>query len=177
MKSRRRMKTCLRNWERNPSRTWSPGVRAIGQPKSTRPVSEVIQELAALQYEIESLKKDLDHHLNVVNSYQAKYRTKDDLLLALAEAVRKEKTLADTIGRFAALPEGADNPDAFIRHYEHIQTEVERTRDKRNEGLLRRADLEKEAPDASAEELGRALSEARRTIRVRGQTRREPLKG
>ncbi len=133
--------------------------RAIGPPKSTRPVSAVIQELAALQYEMESLKKDLDHHLDLVNSHQAKYGTKDELLLALAEAVRKEKTLADTIGRLAALPEGTDNPDAFIKHYEHIQTEVERTRQKRNEGLLRRADLEKEAPEASAEELGRALSE------------------
>ena len=135
-------------------------IRAIGQQKSTRPIAEVIEELTALQYEMESLKKDLDHHRDVVNTHHAKYGTKDDLLLALAEAMRKEKNLVEKIGQLTALPEGANDPDTFIRHYEHIQREVERLREERNAWVLRRADLEKESPEASAEELGKGLSEA-----------------
>ena len=134
-------------------------IKAIGQQKSMRPVAAVIEERTALQYEIESLKKDLDHHQRVLSTHQAKYGTKDDLFLALAEAVRNEKTLVEKISRLAVLPEGVDSPDAFIRQYEQIQSEIERAREKKNEWMLRRADLEKEVPDASAEELGKALSD------------------
>ena len=134
-------------------------IKAIGQQKATRPIAGVIEELAKLRYEIESLKKDLDHHQHVVNTYQTKYKTKDDLLLDLAEAVGKEKNLAEKIGQLTALPEGADNPEIFIRHYEQSQTEVERMREKRTELLLQKSDLEREAPGASAEELAKGLSE------------------
>ncbi|OGP63062.1 MAG: hypothetical protein A2170_11795 [Deltaproteobacteria bacterium RBG_13_53_10] len=134
-------------------------IKAIGQQKATRPIAGVIEELAKLQYEIESLKKDLDHHQHVVNTHQVKYKTKDDLLLDLAEAVRKEKNLAEKIGQLTALPEGADNPEIFIKHYEQIQTEVERMREKKTELVLQKSDLEREAPGASAEELAKGLSE------------------
>jgi exonuclease SbcC len=134
-------------------------IKAIGHQKATRPIAGVIEELAKLQYEIEGLKKDLDHHQHVINTYQAKYRTKDDLLLDLAEAVRKEKNLAGNIGQLSALPEGADNPEIFIRQYEQIQTEVERMRERKNELVLQKSDLERESPGTSAEELAKGLSE------------------
>jgi exonuclease SbcC len=135
-------------------------VRAVGEQKATRPIAEVIEELARLQYQIEGVKKDLVYHQDVVSSYEGKYTSKDHLLLDLAEAVRKEKHLTEKIGQLSALPEDAADPNTFVRHYEQIQTEVEQMREKRNELLLRRADLEKEAPEASAEELGQGLSEA-----------------
>ena len=135
-------------------------MKTVGQAKATRPIAGVIEDLARLRYEIESLRKDLDQHQTVVHNYQAKYLTKDDLLLGLAEAIRKEKDLAEKIGQLAPLPEGVDTPELFVRQYEQAQAELERARENRNALLLQKADLEREAPEASAEELARALSEA-----------------
>jgi DNA repair protein SbcC/Rad50 len=135
-------------------------MRAIGQEKTTRPIARVIEELAKLQYEIESVKKDLDHHQTIVTGYQEKYETADDLLLALAEAVRKEKTLIERMGQLAPLPEGAVSPEAFIKEYEGAQTDLDQMRERKNAVVLQRANLEREAPEASAEELAKALSEA-----------------
>ena len=81
------------------------------------------------------------------------------MLLKLAEEVKNEKETQEKIENLVPLPDGVEDIDSFIEMYEEKQAELMETNDSKRDLLIQRANVEKNEPELSAEELNNLLVE------------------
>jgi exonuclease SbcC len=135
-------------------------VKEMGQEKETAPLTKIIERLTKVQYEMGSLKKELEEHEKAIADYREKYNDKTQLLLSLAEEVRQEKELENKISNLALLPEGIDDVGIFINSYDTAKKNLDKEKDGLNALKLKKAEVEIHGPNASAEEIEKQLTEA-----------------
>ncbi len=139
---------------------WVSKIAELGPEKTVRSIGTIVEELVEAQKDIEALRRELKLHETIVSDYTTRYQSKEGMLLELAEAVRRQQEIETKINVLLPLPEGANDPDAFIAKYENSRKALEQKKEEKNELLIERAELEKDMPEESTEELARQIDEA-----------------
>ena len=153
-------------------------VAALGPARESRPWAEVSAELARLAPERDARMREAAELQKKLAEWQAAWGTPNALVDALAEARRREKEIVQGIEGSAALPAGFADPASFLSAYEKARDDLKSLGDERARLSDRKRDLEKSAPEQSAEELeglvkdaegafDAALSRARALERIR----------
>jgi len=135
-------------------------ISELGEEKATRPVEDIVKDLANNQNRIKQLKEDLSDYENEIEEFKDEYESQDKLILQLAEMVREEKELQEKIKNLVLLPEEAGDVESFIKEYEDKQAEFEQQKQNKQSLMLDRANLEKDTPEFSVEEIENLYKEA-----------------
>ena len=64
------------------------------------------------------------------------------------------------------MPDGIEDIDSFIQRFEEIQTELDDEKEIRNNLIMDRANLSRDMPDESSEELEKQLKEADENLQI-----------
>ena len=135
-------------------------ISELGEEKTTRLVEDIVKDLVNNQNEIKQLKENLSDYENNIEEFKDEYESQDKLILQLAEMVREEKELKEKVKSLAPLPEEAGDVESFIKAYENKQAEFEQQKQNKQNLLLDRANLEKDTPEFSVEEIENQYKEA-----------------
>lgn len=133
-------------------------MREMAPEHPVRPLTDTIEQTSGVNHEISKLNDELKDHKKLIKGFEEKYRTKDELLITLAQALNREKEINEKISRLAPLPEGIEDIELFIKGYDQMKEEREKKRDEKNKLQLEIAELER--PEQSSEELKAQLKEA-----------------
>jgi len=139
---------------------WVLKIAELGPEKSCRPIGTIVEELMKAQAEAAALNKELKQYEKIASDYTERYHSKEELLLGLAEAVRGKKEIETKMAELLPLPEGADDVDTFLEEYKKSRETLEQKKDDKNKLLIERAELERDMPEESTEELTGQLKEA-----------------
>lgn len=133
-------------------------IETLGEVKETRLLTSIVEELVNLRNTLSSKKEELKTKQEAIEEFKSKFESKDQLLLNLADEVRKEKDTQGKIDNLAPLPEGAEDSEKFIEEYETIQRELKEEEKEKRDMEIRRAGLKE--PEESSEELKKQLIDA-----------------
>ena len=134
-------------------------VTEIGTTEDSRDLDSILEELHNVRDEISGHKRSLEQNQERIQELIDTYGSSNQLLLKLAEEVKNEKETQEKIENLVPLPDGVDDVDSFIEMYEEKQAELTEMNDHNRDLLIQRADLEKNEPELSAEELDNRLVE------------------
>ena len=134
-------------------------VAEIGTTEDSRDLESILEDLHNVKDEISGHKRSLEQNKERIQELIDTYGSFDQLLLELAEEARNEKETQEKIENLVPLPDGVDDVDSFIEMYEEKRAELTETNDHNRDLLIQRADLEKNEPELSAEELDNRLVE------------------
>ena len=82
------------------------------------------------------------------------------MILELADQSKSIKDISAEIEQLPELPEGFDSADEFIEKVEALDQDIRGLESKISNQKIEKANLEKDAPDTSSEELEKMLEEA-----------------
>ncbi len=133
-------------------------IREMPAEHSVRPIEDIIEQISAVNNEITKYNDELEYHRKVIKDFEEKYKTKDELLISLAQALNREREINEKIRELAPLPEGIEDMESFIKGYDQKKEELGKERDRKNQLQLEIAELER--PEQSSEELKVQLKEA-----------------
>ena len=128
-------------------------VAEIGTTEDSRDLESILEDLHNVKDEISGHKRSLEQNKERIQKLINTYGSSNQLLLKLAEEVKNEKETQEKIENLVPLPDGVDDVDSFIEMYEEKQTELTEMNDHNRDLLIQRANLEKDEPELSAEEL------------------------
>lgn len=134
-------------------------IHLLGHETKTRPLADIGEELVGVEKDLENINEELKQFQEKIKKYVDEYESKENLLAIYAEVANKKKNILGNIQAFAPMLEDIDDIDSFIKEYEKTSREYESKKDDRTKLLLERANLEKDMPDESAEELEKQLVE------------------
>ena len=134
-------------------------VAEIGTTEDSRDLESILEDLHSMIAEIREHERSLEQNQNRIQELIDTYSSVDQLLLKLAEEVKVERDTREKIEKLVPLPDDVDDIDSFIEMYEEKQAELKKTDNRKTDLLIQRADLEKNEPELSAEELDNRLVE------------------
>ena len=134
-------------------------VAEIGTTEDSRDLDSILEDLYSVRAEISDHKRSSEQNRERIQELIETYGSSDQLLLKLAEEAKTERETLEKIENLVPLPDGVDDVDSFIEMYEEKQAELTETNDHKMDLLIQRADLEKNEPELSAEELNNRLVE------------------
>ena len=134
-------------------------VAEIGTTEDSRDLESILEELHNVKDEISGHKRSLEQNKERIQELINTYDSFDQMILNLAEEARSEREIQKKIENLVPLPDGVDDIDSFIKMYEEKQAELTETNDHNRDLLIQRADLEKNEPELSVEELNNLLVE------------------
>ncbi len=132
----------------------------IGPEKKTRPLSDILKDLANIDAEINSLKEKQSSLQESIKSFESSYKSHDELLKRLTYSIEQKNKVTEKLKSLPRLPEGIEDADTFISQYEGIKKELDELKDKEKYLLLKRARVESEAPALSSEEYEKELQDS-----------------
>ncbi len=131
----------------------------IGTTEDSRDLDSILEDLHNVRDEISGHKRSLEQNQERIQELIDTYGSSNQLLLKLAEEVKNEKETQEKIENLVPLPDGVEDIDSFIEMYEEKQAELMETNDSKRDLLIQRANVEKNQPELSAEELNNLLVE------------------
>ena len=131
----------------------------IGTTEDSRDLDSILEDLHNVRDEISGHKRSLEQNQERIQELIDTYGSSNQLLLKLAEEVKNEKETQEKIENLVPLPDGVEDIDSFIEMYEEKQAELMETNDSKRDLLIQRANVEKNEPELSAEELNNLLVE------------------
>jgi len=132
----------------------------LGDLEQVRTVNEISDELVDARTAFESLKKDANEAEEQLAEWRKEYDSVDEVFEELGDVSSSIKKLKAEIEELPDLPEGFDSPDEFIEKVESLDRQIRDLKDKISDRKVARANLEKDAPDTSSEELRKTVEEA-----------------
>lgn len=132
----------------------------LGDLDQVRSVNEISDDLVDARTAFESLKKDADAAQDQISEWQKEYDSVEDVIMELAESSKIIKDLKSDIENLPELPDGYESADEFIDKVESLDGEIRHLAQDISEKKIEKANLEKDAPDTSSEELQKMLEEA-----------------
>jgi exonuclease SbcC len=141
-------------------------IQKLGHEKKTRPVAVIVEELVGFNKDIERKKEDLKQSEEKIKKYIDEYENKENLLFIYADAAKQKKDAYKNIETLAPLLKDIADLDSFIEEYEKTSEKLESERENKTQLLLQRAELEKDMPDESAEELEKQLKETEEQLQA-----------
>ncbi len=148
-------------------------LKELGDLDHVRSVSEISDDLVNARTAFEGLKKDAEAAQDQIAEWQKDYESVEDVIMELAETSKLMKDVKAEIEKLPELPTGFDSADVFIEKVESLDREIRDLEQKINEKKIEKANLEKDAPDTSSEELQKMKEEAEsefERIRKEGET-------
>ncbi|REL37901.1 hypothetical protein DYD21_08970 [Rhodohalobacter sp. SW132] len=132
----------------------------LGDLDQVRSVSEISDDLVDARTAFEGLKKDAEAAQDQIAEWQKEYDSVEDVIMELAETSKFMKDLKAEIEELPELPSGFESADEFIEKVESLDREIRDVEQKISEKKIEKANLEKDAPDTSSEELEKMKEEA-----------------
>lgn len=132
----------------------------LGDLDQVRSVNEISDDIVDARTAFESLKKDADAAQDQITEWQKEYDSVEDVIMELAETSKIMKDLKSDIENLPELPTGYESADEFIEKVELLDGEIRHLAQEIIEKKIEKANLEKDAPDTSSEELQKMLEEA-----------------
>ena len=133
---------------------------SLSVKSDARPLVEVEKEISRLEAERDAKARSRDELTKRIAEWTAAYQSLDGLVDSLAASQRTQADLRAAMEQSAPLPSGFANAAAFVKEYEKKREQAAKLAQDKTAVLLGKADLEKESPDASAEELAEVLQDA-----------------
>ena len=134
-------------------------VAEIGTTEDSRDLESILEDLHSVKAEISEHERFLEQNQKRIQELIDTYGSLDQLLLKLAEEARIERETQEKIENLVPLPDGVDDIDSFIQMYEEKQAELTEANNRKTSLLIQRANVEKNEPELSAEELNNRLVE------------------
>lgn len=131
----------------------------IGDIVKTRPIVDVVADVINAENELMNKNEEMEYCQEKITVLKSRFRDNDELLLKLAEAVRRQKIIREDIDQLGPLPDGIADLNAFTDRYERMQKELADDNKARKELEIQRAGMEARMPDQSSEELEKQLKE------------------
>ena len=122
-------------------------------------MKSIQEDLYNVRNDIRDHERSLEQNQERIQDLIDTYGSSNQLLLKLAEEAKSEKETQEKIENLVPLPDGVDGVDSFIKMYEEKQAELTETNDRKTDLLIQRANVEKEEPELSVEELDNRLVE------------------
>ena len=147
-------------------------VTEIGTTEDSRDLESILEDLHDVKDEISRHKRSVEQNQERIQELIDTYGSSDQLLLKLAEEARSERETKENIENLVPLPDDVDDVDSFIEMYEERQAQLEKMNNCKTDLLIKRAEVEKNEPELSAEELdGRRveLTEKFERVNKRGE--------
>lgn len=135
-------------------------LKELGDLDQVRSVSEISDDLVDVRTAFESLKKDADAAQDQITEWQKEYGSVEDVIMELAETSKLLKDLKAETEKLPELPDGYGSADEFIDNVESLDHEIRDLVQEISEKKIEKANLEKDAPDTSSEELQKMMEEA-----------------
>ena len=132
----------------------------LGDLEQVRTLNEISDELVDARTAFESLKKDANEAEEQLAEWRKEYDSVEEVFEELGDVSSSIKKLKAEIEELPDLPEGFDSPDEFIEKVELLDRQIRDLKDKISDRKVERANLEKDAPDTSSEELRKTVEEA-----------------
>lgn len=134
-------------------------IREPGDRRATMSLVEIVEGRSEARNALDNTTKEIDEIEKVIGNYAEEFGDKDRLFEMLGREMSLRKELQDKLDRFTPVPEGVDI-DAFLSKYDRKKRELEDLKGRLNDLRYKKATMEGQAPDASCEELEKALEEA-----------------
>ena len=134
-------------------------VAEIDTTEDSRDLKSIQEDLYNVRNDIRDHERSLEQNQERIQDLIDTYGSSNQLLLKLAEEAKSEKETQEKIENLVPLPDGVDGVDSFIKMYEEKQAELTETNDRKTDLLIQRANVEKEEPELSVEELDNRLVE------------------
>ncbi len=134
-------------------------VAEIGITEDSRDLDSILEELHSMRDEISGHERSLAQNQERIQELIDNYGSSDQLLLELAEEANSEREIREKTKNLVPLPDGVDDIDSFIEMYEEKQVELMEMSEDKMRLLIQRAEVEKNEPELSAEELNNRLIE------------------
>lgn len=134
-------------------------VAEIGTTEDSRDLDSILEDLHSVKAEISDQERSLEQYQKRIQELIDTYGSLDQLLLELADEAKIKRETLEKIENLVPLPEDVDDIDSFIEMYDEKQDKLTEMNEDKTRLLLQRADLEKNEPELSAEELDNRLVE------------------
>ena len=133
-----------------------------------RAVDVINNDLVDAQTDLRSLTKDAESAQKQLAEWRKEFDTADDVFMELGEMSKRIKDLTADIEKLPDLPGGYGSAEAFIQEVESLDREIRDLSQDVSTKKIEKANLEKDAPDVSSEELKKMLEEAEsKFVRIR----------
>ena len=135
-------------------------LKEFGDLKQIRSSEDITDDLVDARTELQSLTKEADEAGEKLEKWKETYESVEDVILELADQSKSIKDISGEIEQLPELPEGFESADEFIEKVEALDQDVRDLEAKISNQKIEKANLEKDAPDTSSEELEKMLEEA-----------------
>ncbi|MDZ7758090.1 hypothetical protein [Rhodohalobacter sp.] len=132
----------------------------LGDLDKVRSLDEISDDLVDAQTDLNSLSREADEAGEKLEKWKETYESVEDVILELADQSKSIKDISAEIEQLPELPEGFESADEFIEKVEALDQDIRALEAKISNQKIEKANLEKEAPDTSSEELEKMLEEA-----------------
>jgi exonuclease SbcC len=126
-----------------------------------RDLDTVLSELLEVQKNLGISKKEAADLQSQLAQYETAHHSPEKLLEALVDVVGRKKETQNKLSSLAPLPDGENDPDAFIRKFAQAEEQVKQLREDKSEYMQEKIKLASNAPDRSVEEFEKDLIDAR----------------
>ncbi|MCC5915668.1 MAG: hypothetical protein JJU46_14935 [Balneolaceae bacterium] len=135
-------------------------LKELGDLDKVRSLDEISDDLVEKQTELNGLSKEADEAEEKLEKWKETYKSVDDVILELADLSKSIKDISGEIEELPELPEGFESADEFIEKVDALDQDIRELDGKISNQKIEKANLEKDAPDTSSEELEKMLEEA-----------------
>ncbi|MDZ7721069.1 MAG: AAA family ATPase [Balneolaceae bacterium] len=135
-------------------------LKEFGDLKQIRSSEDITDDLVDARTELQSLTKEADEAGEKLEKWKETYESVEDVILELADLSKSIKDIKREIEQLPELPEGFESANEFIEYVEAMDQDIRDLEAKISNYKIEKANLEKDAPDTSSEELEKMLEEA-----------------
>jgi exonuclease SbcC len=132
-------------------------IKNVAELSGVEPLADVVEKLVNAQHQLEKMNSDLTQQQKALDAYKNKYIDPDSLLMAMTDAIQKEKELNKKMEALSPMPDGIENVDSFIKEYKQKQEALTQLNQELKKLEIERAGIH--PPDQSSEELQEQLDE------------------
>lgn len=132
----------------------------LGDLDKVRSMDEIGDDLVEKQTELNGLSKEAEEAEGKLEKWKETYDSVEDVILELAEQSKLIKDISGEIEELPELPDGFESADEFIEKVDALDQDIRELDGKISNQKIEKANLEKDAPDTSSEELEKMLEEA-----------------
>jgi len=132
----------------------------LGDLDKVRSLDEISEDLVDAQTELNGLSKEANEAGEKLEKWKENYESVEDVILELADRSKSIKDISAEIEELPKLPEGYESADEFIVKVEALDQDIRALEGEISNQKIKKANLEKDAPDTSSEELKKMLEEA-----------------
>lgn len=132
----------------------------LGDLDKVRSLDEISEDLVNAQTDLNSLSREADEAGEKLEKWKENYESVEDVILKLADQSKSIKDISAEIEQLPELPEGFESAEEFIEKVEALDLDIRDLDAKISNKKIEKANLEKDAPDTSSEELEKMLKEA-----------------